>query len=82
MYFTKWIHGEKIRINGGINVKKLKNFDDRAITMTVMCPACSFKNGGNIPNVKGAQAMKDLIKKILDDKDNYFTSSMASERGV
>lgn len=51
----------------------LKNFDDRAITMTVSVEERLFiKWREYILKLKGIK-QKDLIKKILDDKDNYFT---------
>lgn len=51
----------------------LKNLDDKAIMMTVSVEFQFFKKWREyILKLKGIK-QKDLIKKILDDKDNYFT---------
>jgi hypothetical protein len=51
----------------------LKNIDDRAITMTVSVEWQFLKKWREyILKLKGIK-QKDIIKKILDDKDNYFT---------
>lgn len=51
----------------------LKNIDDRAITMTVSVEWQFFTKWREyILKLKGIK-QKDIIKKILDDKDNYFT---------